>query len=308
MRFLAAILILGLASAGLGQEIATSLRPLPNPRLNPGAEVAVVVDEGTTAAVDPGIRPLRNPRYADPTEGTVVAEVADIIAVSPRPLRRPKGLTERIASLKAASNAPGLDLSPGTDGGEVDLASIAPPTRKERRKKKRELESMQGAVCGNPAIKGEEIAPITSNVSGCGVPEAVAVSSVAGVRLSQKVTVDCTIANALNSWVNDVAQPAFDGRLVELRIAAHYVCRSRNNIRGAKVSEHGKGKAVDIAAFILSDGQVLTVKEDFKKLLKRIYKSACPYFKTTLGPGSDGYHEDHFHFDTSARDSGSYCR
>jgi len=50
------------------------------------------------------------------------------------------------------------------------------------------------------------------------------------------------------------------------------------------------------------------VKKDYNKLLRRIYKAACPYFKTTLGPGSDGYHEDHFHFDTSARDSGSYCR
>jgi hypothetical protein len=42
--------------------------------------------------------------------------------------------------------------------------------------------------------------------------------------------------------------------------------------------------------------------------LRRIYKAACPYFRTTLGPGSDGYHEDHFHFDTSARSGGAYCR
>jgi hypothetical protein len=79
-------------------------------------------------------------------------------------------------------------------------------------------------------------------------------------------------------------------------------------MRGAKISEHGKGRAIDISAFVLSDGKVLTVAEDYGRLLKRIYKAGCGYFRTTLGPGSDGYHEDHFHFDTSARSSGAYCR
>lgn len=304
MRFLAVILALGLASAALGQEIASSLRPLPNPRLAPPAPVAEVA----LPLADTGIRPLRNPRYSAPVAAPVVEEAVDVIAVSLRPIRRPKDLTDKIAALKAASNAPGLGLGIEPEDPDVDLASIAPPTKKERRKKKRELESMEGAVCGIPAIKGQEIAPIQSNVSGCGVKEAVAVTSVAGVRLSQAATVDCTIAKALNSWVNEVAQPAFDGKLAELRVAAHYTCRSRNNIKGAKISEHGKGKAIDISAFILTNGQVLTVKENYNKLLRKIYKAACPYFKTTLGPGSDGYHEDHFHFDTSARDSGSYCR
>lgn len=167
---------------------------------------------------------------------------------------------------------------------------------------------MEGAVCGVASIKGEEIPPIGSKVSGCGVPEAVRVTSVAGVRLSQAATVDCSVATALNTWVEDVAQPAFDGKLSELRIAAHYICRSRNNVKGARISEHGKGRAVDISAFILTDGKVLTVSDNFNRTLRRIYKAACGIFKTTLGPGSDGYHEDHFHFDTSARSGGAYCR
>lgn len=304
MRLFPVILILGLASAAYGEEILTSLRPRPNPRLHP-VEVVETVPEMATTATIPTIRPRRNPRYL---EAEVEVGVVDIITVSLRPLRRPKHLTDRIAALKAASNAPGLGVVAAEDGEDVNLASIAPATRKERRKKKREMESMEGAVCGVPSIKGQEISSIRSNIDGCGVPEAVAITSVSGVRLSQAATVDCSIAKALNSWVNDVAQPAFDGKLVELRVAAHYACRSRNNIKGAKISEHGKGKAIDIAAFTLANGTALSVKEDYNKLLRRIYKAACPYFKTTLGPGSDGYHEDHFHFDTSARDSGAYCR
>lgn len=308
MRLVAAVLALGLASAGFGQEMATSTRPLPNPRLGTVGDTDLAVTEPVAAPVDPGKRPLRNPRYTAPTEEVAIAGVADSIAVSIRPIHRPKDLTDKIAALKAASNAPGLGLAAGKDEEDLDLATVKPETRKERRKKKREQASMEGAVCGVPAIKGQEISAIKSKVKGCGVPEAVAITSVAGVQLSQAATVDCTIAKALNSWVDEVAQPAFDGKLVELQIAAHYVCRSRNNIKGAKISEHGKGKAIDISAFVLTNGQVLSVRENYNKLLRRIYKAACPYFKTTLGPGSDGYHEDHFHFDTSARDSGSYCR
>jgi hypothetical protein len=221
---------------------------------------------------------------------------------------RPRALSDRIAALAAASSAPGLDLSTDQAGKEAELATSAPPTRKEKRRKKREAASMEGAVCGVASIKGEEIPPIGSKVSGCGVPEAVRVTSVAGVRLSQAATVDCSVATALNTWVEDVAQPAFDGKLSELRIAAHYICRSRNNVKGARISEHGKGRAVDISAFILTDGKVLTVSDNFNRTLRRIYKAACGIFKTTLGPGSDGYHEDHFHFDTSARSGGAYCR
>ena len=288
MRGLAFALCLCLMQGALAQEIDRSPRPLANPRL-----AGLVVAEVAPLAVAP------------------VAEVAppvDAMTRSLRPLRRPKELAARIAALRAGSNAPGLDLSGNAGGEGVDLAAVAPPSRKEKRRKKREAASMEGAVCGVPSIKGQEIAPIGSNIGGCGVPDAVAVTSVAGVRLSQTATVDCSVAKALNAWVDEVAQPAFDGKLFELRIAAHYICRSRNNINGAKISEHGKGRAIDIAAFILTDGKVLTVRENYNKLLRRIHRAACPYFRTTLGPGSDGYHEDHFHFDTSARNSGAYCR
>jgi hypothetical protein len=105
-------------------------------------------------------------------------------------------------------------------------------------------------------------------------------------------------------------QPAYGGNLVEVRIAAHYICRSRNNRKGAKISEHGRGKAVDIAGFVLSERQdrlcsVAQLQQDFAQGATR---QACGYFGTTLGPGSDGYHEDHLHLDTAAHRSGSYCR
>lgn len=278
-----------LAGMAAAQEIDRSPRPMPNPTRVDAAvpeaapEVSLATAEGTA-----------------PPEGALGSSL--------RPRARPEALAEKIAALKAASNAPGLGLDVTTAKPETDLAAVPPPTRKEKRKKKREAASMDGAVCGVSSIKGAEIAPIGSKVGGCGVPEAVRVTSIAGVRLSQAATVDCSVAKGLNAWVDEVAQPAFDGKLVELRVAAHYICRSRNNIKGAKISEHGKGRAIDISGFVLSNGKLLTVQDNYNKLLRRIYKAGCSYFATTLGPGSDGYHEDHFHFDTAVREGGTYCR
>ncbi len=319
-----AVVLCWAATGAMAQQIDRSPLPPANPLFEPamalgapGSE-ASETEAGNPAGVDnSNARPKLRPEKAE-VAPAVVAEpqTREIVALSPegalasslRPLPRPGALAERIAGLKATSNAPGLDLSSNPDGKEVELAAAAPPSRKEKRKKKREAASMAGAVCGVAAIKGDEIARIPSEVKGCGVEDPVRVTSVAGVRLSQSATVDCSIAKALNSWVDEVAQPAFDGSLVELQVAAHYICRSRNNIKGAKISEHGKGRAIDISAFVLSNGKVLTVSDNYNRLLRRIYKAACPYFRTTLGPGSDGYHENHFHFDTSARDGGAYCR
>jgi hypothetical protein len=319
----------------MAQEVTESPRPPANPLNAPAAAAAgttaapeaaepdVAVETAKPVAAAPDApRPKAKPATlaaavaAPVAEPEVKVDVAaaptpapeGALASSLRPEPRPRKLVERIAALTASAPAAGLDLSSNPEGKEVELAAAEPPSARERRKKKREAASMKGSVCGVPGIKGEEIKRITSKVKGCGVEEPVAVTSIAGVRLSQTATVDCSIAKALNSWVDEVAQPAFDGRLVELQVAAHYICRGRNNKKGAKISEHGKGRAIDISAFILSDGKALTVANNYNKLMRGIYKAACPYFRTTLGPGSDGYHEDHFHFDTSARSGGSYCR
>lgn len=294
MRCGVLVLWLCLGQGAFAQDIDRSPLPPPNPRLTvvPAAEVPA-----TAATVS--------------AEAAVAPETAlsdSVLTSSLHPMPRPRALTEGLAALKAASNAPGLDLSGKVPEDGIDLASMPPLTKKEERKKKREAASRKGSVCGVASIKGEEIAAIKSKVKGCGVEDPVAITSVAGVRLSQTATVDCSIAKALDRWVEEVAQPAFNGNLVEMRVAAHYSCRSRNNVKGAKISEHGKGRAIDIAAFVLSNGKVLSVAQNYNKLLRRIYKAGCGYFMTTLGPGSDGYHEDHFHFDASARKGGAYCR
>lgn len=171
------------------------------------------------------------------------------------------------------------------------------------------------ALCGDPAIRGQIVPPVEGN-GACGIAEPVRVSNVAGVTLSQSALMECSTATSLKTWVDDVAKPAIGrrgGGLSGLRVAAHYVCRTRNNRPGARVSEHGKGRAIDISGVTLQDGEVITVLDHYRtlrrgRILKRLRAGACGPFGTVLGPGSDGYHQDHFHFDTASYRSGPYCR
>ncbi len=274
---------------------------------------------GDDAGALPPLRPRPNPWLAGGGIGAAgpaaPAEAAVRVAVV-RPRPRPAGLERQVAALRAAAAAPagpqgGLDLlglRPKARGEVVvPVSAAAAPAPDRRKRKAKEAEPAKGSVCGVPAIRGERIAPIKAKVQGCGLADGVRVTAVAGARLSQAITVDCATAKALNTWVAGVVQPAFHGEVVELRIAAHYICRPRNNKRGAKVSEHGRGKAVDVAALVLSSGKVVSVAGDYRQL-RAVHRQACGIFGTTLGPGSDGYHEDHLHLDTAAYRSGPYCR
>lgn len=173
-----------------------------------------------------------------------------------------------------------------------------------------------GRLCGIPGLAGEEIPPVTSQVAGCGVDAPVRVTHVEGVKLSQGAIMDCETAGALHRWVKTGVQPAVGrrgGGVTELRVAAHYVCRPRNHRAGAQVSEHGRGRAIDISAIILADGSEMNVLRDWRgsphsASLQQMHRAACGTFDTTLGPGSDGMHEDHFHYDTARHRGGPYCR
>jgi hypothetical protein len=114
------------------------------------------------------------------------------------------------------------------------------------------------------------------------------------------------MAEAIVSWVREEAAPrALDlgSPLKSLANLASFDCRSRNGILGAKLSEHGKGNALDIHSLKLANGKVVEltdpqVPKDFREGLRG---GVCARFTTVLGPGSDGYHENHVHVDLAER-------
>ena len=174
----------------------------------------------------------------------------------------------------------------------------------------------RGSVCGDRGIRGQEISRIRGRISACGIANPVKVTAIDGVTLSTPATLDCTTAKALKQWVHNGAKPAvgrMGGGIKSLRVVAHYACRTRNNQAGGKISEHARGRAIDIAAINLNNGTALTVLSDWRtsrkgSVLKRMHRSACGPFGTVLGPNANKYHLDHFHFDTARYRSGTYCR
>ncbi len=172
-----------------------------------------------------------------------------------------------------------------------------------------------GQVCGDPQILGLEIDDIRGP-GACGIEDPVRLYAVGDVTLNPPARIACGTAQALSAWVKEGAQPAARAagtRVEGLRVAASYACRSRNNRRGARLSEHAKGNAIDISAFRLSNGDTPSVGADwargpYSKMLRQMHGAACGPFGTTLGPGSDGYHENHVHYDTARYGFGTYCR
>lgn len=155
--------------------------------------------------------------------------------------------------------------------------------------------------------------------NGCEVPNAWAVQQLGSVAFSRSATMNCGMAAPLKDWLEDVVQPTaqrtFGESVVSVDVAASYSCRPRNNKSGAKMSEHGYGNAIDIAAFTLESGRRVTVLEgwrgarDERSFLRTVHDEACGEFRTVLGPESDAAHRNHFHLDLQNRASGkSFCR
>ncbi|MDF1854484.1 extensin family protein [Pseudooceanicola sp.] len=173
----------------------------------------------------------------------------------------------------------------------------------------------QNMICGDPDIQGVEVGRVSGTLKGCLVIDAVRVQSVAGVDLSTHAVMDCQTAKALKNWVDRGLRPAVGqrgGGIAGLRVVAHYSCRTRNSQKGAKLSEHAKGKAIDIAGIKLRDGSEITVltgwnERKTRKVLHKAHAAACGPFGTVLGPDANRFHRDHFHFDTASYRGGPYC-
>jgi hypothetical protein len=258
--------------------------------------------------------------------GAIRAEAPDASVVPmPRPDRSaPENLVNlepAAAVLVPATNRRLLSNLPGVQSSlrPVERPATVPPLVLASARTKplnAIVPGSKGAVCGDPAIRGQAIAPIIGRIKGCGVDAPVKVTAVDGVALSMTATMDCATAKALKSWVVNGAKPAVGktgGGIKSLQVMGAYTCRTRNNQKGEKISEHGRGKAVDIGAINLANGTSISVLKGWRdpkqgKILAKMHKAACGTFGTVLGPKANTFHQDHFHFDTARYRGSNYCR
>jgi hypothetical protein len=136
----------------------------------------------------------------------------------------------------------------------------------------------------------------------------------ASASVTPAATLACPLVSALDIWMATGVQPAaqrwFGQPVVEIKQISAYSCRSMNSQRGAPISEHAFGNALDIAAFTFADGRKVTVREGWHGLpeerafLHDVQASACRLFSTVLAPGSNAFHYDHMHVDLARRTSG----
>src|SRR5258706_9813273 len=136
--------------------------------------------------------------------------------------------------------------------------------------------------------------------------EAVVLPDKRRVSVKPGAILRCPMASAIAAWIRaDVAPLAANlGSVIsDLDNFDSFECRGRNRMVGGKLSEHGRANALDVRAFKLANGQSvsLTDRTVARAFRESVLHSMCARFSTVLGPGSDGYHEDHIHLDLMER-------
>ena len=152
--------------------------------------------------------------------------------------------------------------------------------------------------------------PVIIGAGECGATDAVLMDNVilpdqTKVAVLPPATFRCPMAEEIAHWVREDVVPSLKNQppLRGLDNFDSYSCRGRNNVRAAQLSEHGRADALDVRDFKLADGRELNltdinVDKDWRDSIR---SSACARFSTVLGPGSDGFHEEHIHLDLAER-------
>jgi hypothetical protein len=178
--------------------------------------------------------------------------------------------------------------------------------------------TLKGAACFESLAKlGVNFTKLTTNVGTglCSVADAVQVQSITLgndiLKLSDQPIFNCGFAFKFASWVNVEASPiittATGKKIATIGTGPGFQCRGRNGDIGAKLSEHAFGNAVDIEYMKLNDGENIDVKDAIligakhQPALAALRATACQYFTTVLGPGTNAAHATHFHFDLARR-------
>jgi hypothetical protein len=209
------------------------------------------------------------------TDGSALAQTTPL----PRP-RPPEG-TRPVASNPSAADQPAPSACRLRLTDKLVIAPSLPP------------------ILGPVECGGEDLVEL----------EAVVLPDKSRVAVTPPATVNCRFAEVIAAWVRQDIAPAaraLGSALKSIDNYASYDCRGRNRIFGAKLSEHGKANALDVRSLALANGRVvrLTDLRLDREFRARLRARTCSRFMTVLGPGSDGYHEDHIHVDLAERRGG----
>jgi hypothetical protein len=159
-----------------------------------------------------------------------------------------------------------------------------------------------------------ELLPRLIGPGDCGARDMVRLDAVVlpdhrRVEVKPTAVLRCAMAESFAAWVRDEASAdiaPLGAALRGIETYGSYECRGRNSVIDAKLSEHGKGNAIDVRALVLAGDRrtELTDENVAKPLREALRDSACHRFTTVLGPGADSYHNNHIHLDILERTHG----
>ncbi len=148
----------------------------------------------------------------------------------------------------------------------------------------------------------------------CIVAEPVTIESLPSpggqrIDLPDRPTIDCAAAATFATFVGEALAPlakgSFDASITAIETGPGFECRTRDRVAGAKLSEHARGLAIDIASIAFAGGRVYQVgampNESERAFDRAARAAACGYFHTALGPGADAFHSSHWHLDLESR-------
>jgi hypothetical protein len=171
--------------------------------------------------------------------------------------------------------------------------------------------SSRDACVARLRAAGHVVAPAESPGGGaCAIADPVRLESFAfaggRVALPDRPTLSCAFASDAAEFVALVAAPLAQASLgsapTSMNTGPGHECRGRNRVAGAKISAHGRGLAIDVAALRLADGRVVSVERPSdqreRAYLHALRRAACGWFTTVLGPGADAAHANHIHLDS----------
>ncbi|MBB1490796.1 extensin family protein [Paracoccus sp. MC1854] len=163
-----------------------------------------------------------------------------------------------------------------------------------------------------------EVPPLTDpDQRDCGIARPVELRAIQpGITVEGSPVLRCDTARALALWLREMVVPAASRlpgspRLTSVITGPGYACRGVvGGSTGGRISEHALGNAIDIAGFGFDDGSRVEIaptadRGDLAAAFQNaVQGSACLYFTTVLGPGSNAAHDDHLHLDIKARQGG----
>lgn len=157
-----------------------------------------------------------------------------------------------------------------------------------------------------------------AGADGCGIATPVYLAALGpggGVKLPGLALLDCEFALLVERFLIDDASDAallqLGERLVSVEISRSYACGPIAGESAGEALEHRLGRAIDIAAFHLDDGRVITVAESYGRkdedgeFLEVVLDKACRHFSAVIGPSGQGDGAD-IHLDN--RCEGPQCR